>query len=80
MEKPLKPIKDRFIDSCRAVDTETAKEALKYGTYLSGQGQRIDYIFVDPKLFKVVDAGLVPVKHWIASDHIAYWSKIQLKK
>ena len=78
-EKPIRPIKNRLIDTCRAVDTQNSRHALKYGTYLSGQGMRIDYIFVEPRSFKVVDAGVVPVKHWVASDHIAYFAEIELK-
>jgi endonuclease/exonuclease/phosphatase family metal-dependent hydrolase len=78
-EKPIIPIRKRLIDTCRAVDTKTSRQALNYGTFLSGQGKRIDYIFIDPRSFDVVDAGVVPVKHWVASDHIAYFADMIFK-
>ena len=88
------PIKDKLIDTCLAVDTENSKIAMHNGTFgyggtfyimgkrysAGGSVGRIDYIFLNRDFFKIHDAGLVSRKHWAASDHIAYWAKVRLKK
>ena len=64
----------RFKDSAAAINTNSAREARRVGTFL-GIG-RIDYVLVDPTYFKVVDAGLVSRQYWKASDHLAFWAKV----
>jgi len=50
------------------------------GTWDSPSGMRIDYIFVQPNYFKVLEATLVTDEHHGASDHIAYYTKIKWKQ
>jgi endonuclease/exonuclease/phosphatase family metal-dependent hydrolase len=50
------------------------------GTYTGWRHRRIDYIFIDPKSFEVKDVGILPEKHWSASDHIAYFACITPRK
>ena len=75
----LKPIYEKMIDTCKAVDTDGSKDAKMIGTVLRFSNYRIDYIFVDPTSFEVRDAGLIPEKHRSASDHIAYFACVILK-
>lgn len=75
----LKPIYEKMIDTCKAVDTDGSKDAKMTGTVLRFSNYRIDYIFVDPTSFEVRDAGLIPEKHRSASDHIAYFTCVTLK-
>jgi len=49
------------------------------GTWGGPTGRRIDYVFVQSKHFKVLDASLVATEHHRASDHIAYYTTIELK-
>jgi len=49
------------------------------GTWGGPYGRRIDYVFVQSKHFKVLDASLVATEHHRASDHIAYYTTIELK-
>jgi endonuclease/exonuclease/phosphatase family metal-dependent hydrolase len=49
------------------------------GTWGSPSGRRIDYVFVQSKYFKVLDAALVSAEHQHASDHIAYYATVELK-
>jgi endonuclease/exonuclease/phosphatase family metal-dependent hydrolase len=70
----LELLKQRFIDTAMAVDTEGAKNARSTGTFW-GLG-RIDYVLVDPQYFAVQDAGIISFKHAGASDHLAYYSRI----
>lgn len=72
----LKPIYERMIDTCTAVDTDGSKHVKKIGTVLGFSNYRIDYIFVDPIFFKVRDVGLIPEDHRSASDHIAYFARV----
>jgi len=82
------PIKEKLVDTCWEVKTEGAKQAENRGTWYPGSGKRyvyspsnrIDYIFVDPKFLKVRDVGLILREYWNVSDHIAYFSKVTLKK
>jgi endonuclease/exonuclease/phosphatase family metal-dependent hydrolase len=56
--------------------------SLGYGemdTWGGTSGRRIDYVFVQSKHFKVLDASLVATEHHRASDHIAYYTTIELK-
>jgi len=50
------------------------------GTWNSPSGMRIDYVFVQPNYFNVLDAALVSDEHHGASDHIAYYTKIKWKQ
>ena len=65
----------RYVDTCTVTETESAKEANLIGT---GFG-RIDYIFIRENEFKVLDAGIASIdKFRDASDHIAYYTKLEL--
>jgi endonuclease/exonuclease/phosphatase family metal-dependent hydrolase len=75
----LIPLYGTLIDTCRAVDTNGAKEALKVGTILAFSGHRIDYVFVDPDFFSVKEVGLIADEYRSASDHIAYFARVKFK-
>ena len=75
----LSPIRKRLIDTCDAVDTQGSREARQEGTFRFGS-RRIDYIFVDPDYFAVTDCGLAPKAYRDASDHIAYFACVTLKR
>lgn len=74
----LAPIKKKLVDTCEVVNTEFSQEAKEIGTHRFGS-KRLDYIFVDPNYFAVLDAGLAPKEHRDASDHIGYFSCVTLK-
>lgn len=75
----LTPIKQRLLDSCDvAPDADEAIRVKKTGTYVYRKGYRIDYIFVEPQAFKVVNVGLIPKEYRDASDHIAYFADVVL--
>jgi endonuclease/exonuclease/phosphatase family metal-dependent hydrolase len=76
----MKPIQDKFNDTCLAVDTEDSEYVKKTGTKIGGNadGLRIDYIFVDPESFEVKDAGIVE-EYRDASDHYAYYANVAIK-
>ena len=76
-DSEMKPIQDKFNDTCLAVDTETSENVKKTGTIVVGPsvGRRIDYIFVDPESFEVKDAGIVK-EYRDASDHYAYFANV----
>ncbi len=74
----LDPVKRKWIDTCHAVDSPSAREARLKGTVLDGN-RRIDYIFVEPELFEVREAGLPPPEHRRVSDHVAYFVDIEWK-
>jgi endonuclease/exonuclease/phosphatase family metal-dependent hydrolase len=74
----LAPIKMKLVDTCELVDSERSKEAKELGTHRFGS-KRLDYIFVDPHHFSVLEAGLLPEKHRSASDHIGYFACVTLK-
>lgn len=76
----LKPIGEKMLDTCKAVDTENSRNVRRTGTYTGWRHRRIDYIFIDPEWFEVKDVGILPEKHWPASDHIAYFACITPKK
>lgn len=75
----LTPIKNKYIDSCRAIRTSVSAEAESHGTVLKGSG-RIDYIFVDPRYWIVGEAGLLPEAHRRVSDHIGFFADIAPKR
>ena len=76
----MKPIQDRFNDTCLAVETETAVNVKRIGTKIGGTniGRRIDYIYVDPESFEVKRVGIVE-KYQDASDHYAYFVYVEQK-
>ena len=76
----LKPILETMLDTCNAVDTDNSRQVKMTGTYTGWRHGRIDYIFIDPKRFEVKDVGILPEKHWPASDHLAYFACISPKK
>jgi len=72
----LAPIRSHWTDTCRAVSTESSREAEETGTLLESRA-RIDHIFVDLRYFTVENAGLVANEHRQASDHIPYFADIK---
>jgi endonuclease/exonuclease/phosphatase family metal-dependent hydrolase len=78
-EKGLGPMRAELIDTCEVVDTKSSREAMQRGTFRFGS-KRIDYIFVDPDYFTVLDVGLTAEEHRKASDHLAYFACVTLKK
>jgi len=58
------------------VDTKSSQEAKEIGTHRFGS-KRLDYIFVDPNYFSVLEAGLAPEQHRSASDHIGYFACVR---
>ena len=74
----LAPIKTKLVDTCEMVDSEYSQEAKATGTYRFGS-RRLDYIFVDPNYFSVLEAGLAPEQYRNASDHIGYFACVRPK-
>lgn len=64
-----------FIDSA----FEAERRGRRLGTWASPQSARIDYVFLQSKFFNVLEAGLVAEEHHRASDHLAYYTVIELK-
>ena len=77
-EEGLAPMRAELIDTCEAVDTKGSREAMQRGTFRFGS-KRIDYIFIDPDYFTVLDVGLTAEEHRKASDHLAYFACVTLK-
>ena len=71
----LHPLKERLADSCQLVQTRLSEEANMKGSLLKG-GMRVDYIWVEPRFFKVLEAGLIPEPHRRISDHIGYFADV----
>jgi endonuclease/exonuclease/phosphatase family metal-dependent hydrolase len=78
-DEALAPIKDRMMDTCRAVDTPGSHEAEAVGT-IAGERCRIDQIWVSADGFQVGEAGLVPLRHRGVSDHIGYYADVDLRR
>jgi endonuclease/exonuclease/phosphatase family metal-dependent hydrolase len=72
----LGPIKTKLADTCEVVVTDFSREAKAIGTHRFGS-KRLDYIFVDPNHFSVLEAGLLPEEHRSASDHIGYFACVR---
>lgn len=75
----LNPLRARFRDSLTAVNTAGARKVQRRGTITSprtSRPRRIDYVFAERKFFTVKDVGLVPERHWSASDHRAYFATL----
>lgn len=70
-------LRPRFVDTVTAVNTKNAEYVRDEGTFFSSQ-RRIDYVFVNPLRFKVLDVGLIPYEHWEASDHLGYYARVSL--
>ncbi|MCG6943704.1 MAG: endonuclease/exonuclease/phosphatase family protein [Deltaproteobacteria bacterium] len=77
-QEGLAPMRAELIDTCEAVDSKGSREAKQRGTFRFGS-KRIDYIFVDPEYFTVLDVGLTAEEHRKASDHLAYFACVTLK-
>ena len=75
----LAPVMAKYIDTAMAVKNEKAKEVLKRGTFYPAK-KRIDYVFAEKQYFTVLDAYLGAKEHRTASDHIAYITRLTLKK
>ena len=76
----LKPIQEKFVDTCNAVKSKDTDEVMYLGTLsLILFANRIDYIFIDTDYFRTINAGLVPKKHRFSSDHVAYWAKLRIR-
>jgi len=78
-EEGLAPMRAELIDTCEAVNTKGSREAKQRGTFRFGS-KRIDYIFVDPDYFTVLDVGLTPEEHREPSDHLAYFACVEVKE
>lgn len=72
-EEGLAHLRAELIDTCEAVDTKGSRETKQRGTFRFGS-KRIDYIFVDPDYFTVLDVGLTAEELRKASDHLAYFA------
>ncbi len=77
-DKRLAPLAERFADSCAAVDSASAREVTKVGTFPSSK-RRIDYVFADKTHFAVKAARLGATAHREASDHIAFIADVAFK-
>lgn len=64
-----------FIDTAR----EAERQGRQLGTWGSPRAARIDYVFVQPEFFDVLQAALVAEAHHRASDHLAYYTVIEWK-
>ena len=78
-DQRLAPVTKKFIDTASVIKTDRAKEVLKRGTFYPAK-KRIDYVFAEKQYFTVLDAYLGANEHRTASDHIAYITKLTLKK
>jgi len=76
-DKRLAPLAARFIDTGAVLDTASAKEVRKRGTFAASK-RRIDYVFADKAHFTVKAARLGAAPHRKASDHIAYIADLAL--
>ena len=66
----METIRKKMMATCEAAKTAEGRCA---GT---GYGQ-VDYIFVDPNIFKVLAAGPISIEHGDVSGHKAYWATIK---
>ena len=79
----FEPIKAGLKDTLEAVEDEKAAFIKTQGTFQSPNDPkydhwRIDYIFYDPKSFRVTEIGLLEKDYWNTSDHIGYFSRLEL--
>jgi endonuclease/exonuclease/phosphatase family metal-dependent hydrolase len=75
----LAPLRHTLSDTCLLAKTQGAAEARKRGTLLR-ERSRMDYIFADPAVFDITEAGLIPEMHHNASDHLGYFANLELKR
>lgn len=73
----LQPLQEFVADSCLLVDSSLSREARDAGTLLTRVSRR-DYIWVDRNKFTVREAGLLAEPHRMISDHVGYWTDIDL--
>ena len=68
-----------LLDGTGLIDSATAGEYGHMGTWGGPYGKRIDYVFIQSKYFNALDAALVSPEHQYASDHIAYYTVLDMK-
>lgn len=78
---PLDPTISLITEGAGFIDSafEVEKQGKRMGTYGSAEAERIDYVFVQSKLFNVLESSLVAEEHHRASDHLAYYTVIEWK-
>lgn len=74
----LQPVLDRFLDTAEQARTKAADFVRQAGTWHGGG--RIDYVFAQKGQFRILDAGIVAVRHQDASNHFAYFAKLKFKE
>lgn len=77
--KPGSPKSNALLTGSGIIDTAGSPGYGEMGTWDSPSGKRIDYVFVQSKHFRVLDAALVAFEHQHASDHIAYYTTLELR-
>ncbi|MDP4796060.1 MAG: endonuclease/exonuclease/phosphatase family protein, partial [Rhodospirillales bacterium] len=58
----LDVIKENFLDTAIQIQTKSARETTKRGTFYSSK-RRIDYVFAETQYFNIIDASLSQGKH-----------------
>ncbi len=80
----LAPVKARFADVAEIASTKAAAAARHHPTFMRDgvlvSAARLDYIFMDPKYFEVLDVRLLDRAYWAASDHIGVTAVLSLKE
>lgn len=76
---PQSPQANSLTEGTGILDTAGSPGYGVMGTWGTPTGQRIDYVFVQSKYFNVLDSALVSAEHQLASDHIAYYTTVELK-
>lgn len=75
VDSRLDDVRIDFNDSATMANSSNAELARGRGTFLNAL-VRIDYVFVEKGCYAVIDAGLMNERHWLASDHIGYYAKL----
>ncbi len=78
LEAPLRQAPPAGALSSALLTAPSANRAPSLPTTGFANDRRIDYVFVDPRRFKIWDVGLIPYAHWEASDHLGYYARISL--
>ena len=76
---PQSPQANSLTEGTGILDTAGSPGYGEMGTWASPTGQRIDFVFVQSKYFNVLNSALVTAEHQLASDHIAYYTTVELK-
>jgi len=76
---PQSPQASSLTEGTGILDTAGSPGYGEMGTWASPTGQRIDFVFVQSKYFNVLNSALVTAEHQLASDHIAYYTTVELK-